>query len=91
MSSESTHIIWNRRRARGLARRAGKRPPLGSYRLAGAAGHGRADGLGGPLRSGKAAVRFTGQRNGIKRQTGRGEGSSGLRFEFLVNQGQPAQ
>ncbi len=26
----------------------------------------------------------------VRRQTGRGEGSSGLRFDFLVNQGQPA-
>ncbi len=27
----------------------------------------------------------------VRRQTGRGEGSSGLEFDFLVNQGQPAQ
>jgi len=27
----------------------------------------------------------------VRRQTGRGEGSSGLRFDFLVNQGQPNQ
>jgi hypothetical protein len=26
-----------------------------------------------------------------RRQTGRGEGSSGLRFDFLVSQGQPTQ
>jgi hypothetical protein len=27
----------------------------------------------------------------VRRQTGRGEGTSGLRFDFLVNQGQPPQ